>query len=328
LFELLEVARKEHLFFKITKCTFEVEQIEFLGILLGTGTIQIHPSRIEAVTNWPVPTSVKHVQRFVGFANFVQKFIRDFSNVTRPLHDLTKTKGDPSGLPRPFIWTENEQFSFEYLKYLITTAPVLLIPRRELPFRVEADASDFASGAALFQKFEGKWHPCSFSSKSFNDAERNYKIYDKEMLAVMRALADYSKHLMGTPQPFEVWTDHKNLTYFMTPQKLNRRQARWVTDLSLYDNYHLVHKPGKTMTIADPLSRRHDFEEGIEDDNTDVTLLSADRLLPFNDGFYLRAITMPTKKLAFQIKSSGDLLVKKIDEIVNPVYDYEVISAI
>jgi transposase InsO family protein len=115
------------------------------------------------------------------------------------------------------------------------------------------------------------WHPIAFLSKSLNPTERNYEIYDRELLAIMTALSEWRHLLMGAPHPFEVWTDHQNLSYFRQPQKLNRRQARWVTELANYD-FTLHHRPGRTHLKADLLSRRPDHAKG-EEDNEDIVLL-------------------------------------------------------
>jgi len=110
----------------------------------------------------------------------------------------------------------------------VTTALVLVSPQDLEPFRIEADSSDFASGAVLFQQLPGveKWHPVAFYSKSLSLVEQNYKIYDKEMLAIIYALEEWRHFLKGAQHPVEIWTDHKNLEYFMTAKKLNCCQAR------------------------------------------------------------------------------------------------------
>ena len=120
---------------------------------------------------------------------------------------------------------------------------------------METDASDFAVTAILSQEDnEGIWRPVAFMSKSLNDAERNYEIYDKEMLAMMKGFYEWAHYLKGNEATTEVLTDHQNLTYFQQPQNLNRRQARWVLDLQEY-NFTIKHRPGKTNTKADILSR-------------------------------------------------------------------------
>ena len=127
-----------------------------------------------------------------------------------------------------------QQNTFKELKRLLAKEVVLAIPTEKGKFRVEADASEGAIGAVLSQEQDGKWRPVAFLSKSLTVTERNYEIYDKELLAIMLALDEWRHYLMGAAQDFEIWTDHQNLQYFRKPQKLNRRQARWVTELAEY----------------------------------------------------------------------------------------------
>ena len=108
-------------------------------------------------------------------------------------------------------------------------------------------------GGMLSQLIKGKWHPIAYRSQSLSPVERNYEIHDRELLAIMRALEDWRQYLLGATCPFEVWIDHRNLTYFKKVQELNRRQARWHTELQEYD-FQLVHKPGTQMKRADILS--------------------------------------------------------------------------
>ena len=111
----------------------------------------------------------------------------------------------------------------------VTTALVLVSPQDSEPFCIEADSSDFASGAILSQQLprEKKWYPVAFYSKSLSLVERNYEIYDKGMLAIICALEEWRHFLEGAQHPVEIWTDHKNLEYFMTAKKLNHHQAHW-----------------------------------------------------------------------------------------------------
>ena len=112
----------------------------------------------------------------------------------------------------------------------------------------------------------------AFISKSLNTTEQNYKIHNKEMLVVIRCLEAWRHYLEGAKLEFKIWTDHKNLQYFMTSQKLNCRQARWALYLSRF-NFRLKHVPGKSMGKADRLSRRLDWQEGVERDNEDQKLI-------------------------------------------------------
>ena len=116
------------------------------------------------------------------------------------------------------------------------------------------------------------WRLVAFISKSLSDTERNYEIYDKKMLAIVRCLEAWRHFLEGTVVKFEIWTDHENLEYFMKVQKLNRRQARWALYLSRFD-FVLKHIPGTKMEKADSLSRRPDWKVGVERDNKDKMLV-------------------------------------------------------
>ena len=121
------------------------------------------------------------------------------------------------------------------------------------------------------------WRPVVFISKSLSNTERNYKIHDKEMLAVIRCLEAWRHFLEGAATKFEIWTDYKNLEYFMKAQKLNRRQARWALYLSRF-NFMLKHVLGSKIEKADSLSRRPDWEVGVEKDNEDQRLVKPEWL--------------------------------------------------
>jgi len=128
--------------------------------------------------------------------------------------------------------------------------------------RMEVDVPDYATGGVLSMECgDGLWRPVAFLSKSLNETERNYKIHDKEMLAIIRGLEAWRHLLEGVQYKFEIWTDHKNLEYFMKAQKLNRRQARWALYLSRFD-FTLKHVAGSKMGKADGLSRRADWKVG------------------------------------------------------------------
>src|SRR5882672_6796168 len=139
--------------------------------------------------------------------------------------------------------------------------------------KVGAVSFDFATGAILSQQSpeDDKWHPVAYYSKSLSAVERNYEIHDKEMLAVIRALEDWRHFLEGAHHEVEIWMDHKNLEYFMSAKKLNRRQARWSLYLSRF-NFTMHHRPGHSMGQSDALSRRADHGTRAGD-NSNVTLL-------------------------------------------------------
>ena len=121
-----------------------------------------------------------------------------------------------------------------------------------------------------------KWHPVAFYSKSLSSVEQNYEIHDKEILAIICVLEEWRHFLEGATHPIEIWTDHKNLEYFMTAKKLNRCQARWSLHLARFD-FLLHHRPGRTMGKPDTLSRRADHRNGALD-NENIVLLQLEFL--------------------------------------------------
>ena len=155
-------------------------------------------------------------------------------------------------------WEEEQEKAFKQLKEIFTTRPVLVTPDLDKEFRVEADTSNFATGGVLSVKCENDlWRPVLLISKALNETEYNYEIHDKEMLGVIYCLEVWRHFLEGTRVKFEIWTDHKNLEYFITSQNLNCRQARWALYLSRFD-FVLKHVLGSKIEKTDSLSRRSD----------------------------------------------------------------------
>jgi len=163
--------------------------------------------------------------------------------------------------------------AFKDLKTAVTTAPVLVSPQELDPFQIEADSSDFATEAVLSQQSttDRKWYLIAFYSKSLSSVKWNYEIHDKEMLAIICALEEWRHFLEGATPDVEIWTDHKNLKYFMTAKKLNCCQARWSLHLARF-NFLLHYRPGHTMGKLDALLRRADHGNGASD-NENVVLL-------------------------------------------------------
>jgi len=256
---VLQVLQEHKLFLCPEKCEFCKERIGYLGLVISENEVSMDPVKVAGVREWPTPENKMDIQAFLGFVNFYQRFIRDFSAKARPLFDLTCSE-------QVWTWSGKEQMA-------VTTALVLMSPRDSEPFQVEVDSSDFATGAVLSQQSttDRKWHPVAFYSKSLSSVEQNYKIHNKEMLAIIRALEEWRHFLEEATHPVEIWTDHKNLEYFMTAKKLNHRQACWSLHLARFD-FLLHHRPGHTMGKPDTLSRRADHGNGASD-NKNIVLL-------------------------------------------------------
>ena len=200
------------------------------------------------------------MQKFLGLTNYYRRFIKDFARIAIPLHILVRKE-------QKWKWEKEQEEASGKLKVVFTTEPVLAIPDIDREMRVEVDASDYTTGRVLLTKCENvKWRPVAFI-KLLNAIERNYEIHNKEMLAVIRCLEAWRHYLKRENLEFKIWTDHKNLQYFMTSQKLNWRQVRWVLYLSQF-NFVLKHIPGKSMGKADGLSKRSDWQE-VKKDNED-----------------------------------------------------------
>ncbi|QRW24438.1 Retrotransposable element Tf2 protein [Rhizoctonia solani] len=201
---------------------------------------------------WPSPKSVKQVQAFLGFANYLRQFIPNFSSIARPLHNLTKKE-------TPWLWGNLEEAAFQELKSLVTQSPVLIHSNPSLPYYLETDASGVAMGAILSQRAEdNRLHPVAYMSKSFSGAEANYDTHNKELLAIIKALEEWRIFLEATDKPIQVFTDHRNLEYWMQARTFNRRHARWRIFLSDF-NFEIHYQPGKQSGKPDALSRRSDY---------------------------------------------------------------------
>jgi hypothetical protein len=147
-------------------------------VQLKAGNVRISPKKIAAIKDEKPPTMRKGLWRFLGITNYHRRFIQGCSAIARPLHNLTKEV--------QFVWDEKCNQAFNTLKEALVMAPVLALPREEGKFHLETDTSDVATGTVLYQEQEdGSVRPVGYSSRSYNDTERNYTTYDKEMLAIM-----------------------------------------------------------------------------------------------------------------------------------------------
>lgn len=150
--------------------------------------------------------------------NFNRQFIKDFAKIALPLTRITRKEVT-------WRWGESQQQVFEILKEACTKEPVLIAFQSGKPLRIETDASDLAEGAAALQEKDGKWHPIAYYSRKFSEPEERYDVHDKELLAIVDALEHWRVYAESCSD-LTIFTDHKNLTYFTTTKKLNRRQVR------------------------------------------------------------------------------------------------------
>ena len=258
---ILAKLRKAGLQIDITKCEFHVTEVKYLGLIVTTSGIKMDPAKIETIVNWSTPKNVKDVQSFLGFANFYRRFVFRFSKIADPLTKLTKKD-------TKFLWDDKCQKAFDLMKNAFTSDKILMHYDPDQKIVVETDASDYVSAGILSQyDNNGVLKPIAYFSKKHNPAECNYEIYDKELMAIVRAFEEWRPELEGSAQPIDVISDHKNLEYFASTKQLSRRQARWSEFLSRFD-FKIIYRPGKAGGKPDALTRRSGDlpEEGDETD--------------------------------------------------------------
>jgi hypothetical protein len=233
----------------ITKCEFHATEVHYLGLIVTTSGVRMDPKKIETIKNWELPSNVKDVQAFLGFANFYRRFIARFSAIATPLTALTKKD-------KPFKWTHQATEAFEFLKAEFIKQPILAHFDPDLQIVLETDASDYVAAGVISQwGKDGLLHPVAFYSSKHTPAECNYEIYDKELSAIVKAFELWRAELQGSKFPIEILTDHKNLEYFMSTKNLSRRQTRWSEYLSRFD-FLIKYRPGKQGQKPDSLTRR------------------------------------------------------------------------
>lgn len=197
-------------------------------------------SKVQALTDWPVPTSVTELRGFLGLTGYYRKFVRDYGLIARPLTNLLR-KGN-------FTWGSEADIAFNKLKEAMTTTPTLALPDFSKPFLIETDASGDGIGAVLSQNGQ----PIAFMSRSLGVTKKAWSTYAREMLAIIVAIRTWRPYLLG--RKFTIQTDQRSLRYMLEQRILTPEQQKWMYKLVGYD-YSIVYKPGKTNSAADALSR-------------------------------------------------------------------------
>jgi len=151
--------------------------VAYLGHIISEQGVSTDPSKVQAIVDWPVPSTVKELRSFLGLAGYYRKFVCHFGIVSRPLTNLLK-KGTL------FVWTSEHDSAFATLKSFLSTAPVLALPDFAVPFAIETDACDSGVGAVLIQR----GHPLAFISKDLGPRTRGLSTYEKEYLAILVAV--------------------------------------------------------------------------------------------------------------------------------------------
>jgi hypothetical protein len=240
--QILSVLQREKLFVKLSKCEFGKTSLVYLGYIVGSGELNIDPSKVEVIVNWPRPKSVIELRIFMGETQYWRKFIANFSLIVAPLHALTSVK-------RGFQWGGIHQKAFDTLKVNISTTPILALPDLHQYFEIETDASDYAMGALLMQHI----NPICYHPETFTTIIINYPTYDKKLYALVQSVKKWKHYLIG--KETIIHTDHQPLQYLQSQTKLQQsRHFKW---MGFLQQFHLVirYKKGIHNKVADMLSR-------------------------------------------------------------------------
>ena len=240
---------------KPSKCELFRKQINYLGHVVGHKGVITDPEKIEAVTEWPRPTTVTEVRSFLGFVGYYRRFIPNFSKVAKPLNILLQNWEGTSNQKKKFKveWGPEQQESFETLQRFCTEAPILALADFKAPFILHTDASSDGLGAMLYQHQDGQRRVIAYAPRSLSPSERNYPAQKLEFLTLKWAITyRFHKYLYGAE--FQVFTDNNPLTYILTIAKMDATGHRWVAALSNY-TFSITYKPGKNNKDVDALSR-------------------------------------------------------------------------
>ena len=244
------------------KCHLCSPKVEFLGHIVSADGVSTDPQKIDKVANWPIPTSKREVQQFLGLANYYRRFVGNFATIAKPLHKLTEKTVK-------FDWNTDCQAAFEELRQRLVTAPILAFPDLNQPFILDTDASDTGVGAVLSQvDDEGRERVIAYASKVLSKAERRYCVTRKELLAVVVFVQHFRPYLLG--RRFTLRTDHGSLTWLSQFKEPEGQLARWLERLQEFD-FEIRHRPGKKHQNADALSRLPCKQCGRESHDHDLT---------------------------------------------------------
>ncbi|KAI2647782.1 Transposon Tf2-8 polyprotein [Labeo rohita] len=210
--QVLHKLRQHSLYLRLEKCEFHKPSVQFLGYIISAEGVQMDQGKIHAIQDWPQPSSIKELQRFLGFSNFYRRFIKDYSSITAPLTSVLR------GKPKHLSWSPAAHEAIQQLKHIFSTAPLLHHPDPELPFTLEVDASTTGVGAVLSQAVcePPILHPCAFYSRKLSPAEQNYDVGNRELLAIKLALEEWCHWLEGaihqiTSSPSSLTTRTSNI---------------------------------------------------------------------------------------------------------------------
>ncbi|CAH8514081.1 unnamed protein product [Dicrocoelium dendriticum] len=230
------------------KCELGQSSIDFLGHRISASGIEALPDKIQALKDYPAPSSFKQLRRFLGLVNYYRRFIPNCASIVQPMTDLLR------GKQRSFHFTDDAKLSFEKLKDAISNIALLAHPDTSASLSLTTDASDTAVGAVLQQLIDHRWIPLGFFSKRLQPAESRYSTFGRELLAIYLGIRHFRHYLEG--RHFTVFTDHKPLIYAINgaTDKYSPRETRHLDYVSQFTT-DVRHVSGALNPVADALSR-------------------------------------------------------------------------
>jgi len=247
--EVFERLQKAGLKLKLSKCEFFMEEVEYLGFIVGRGVVGLSPARVKSIMEMAPPRSIKSLQRFLGAVNWVGRWIDKKAEIAAPLTDLLAKDAPPMAI---HVVGTDQNIAFETLKKAISTFLVLRLPNFWKKFYVFTDASNVAVGAMLAQMWEDYAHPISFYSKALDAAKRKWHPFEQESYAVLTALRAF-RHYIAACKVIIV-TDCRALACFNSTREVSAKVVRWLMELSQH-GATFIHYPGYRNVIPDMQSR-------------------------------------------------------------------------
>lgn len=236
----------------IDKSQFGVSTVDFLGHTVSSSGITPTSSRCTAIREFPKPKTQRQLKQFLGMLNYYNRFIPRCALLLQPLYAMVKPA--KKGQSITLVWTPEADNAFLAARTALTDVPSLDFPTPDAVTSIATDASDTGIGAVLQQHVDGAWKPIAFFSKKLNNAEKNYSAFDRELLAIHKAVKHFRYFVEG--RPFHILTDHKPLTCVFISNKAtySPRQLRHIDFISQFTT-DIRFVRGEDNAPADALSR-------------------------------------------------------------------------